>query len=88
MSVAAGEVSLDELLHDEVEHLVCGCRPTIHLCGSYDPDATTVYFKQTDDGDCPDCLKVWNTSGCGSCGCNLNWACVDCQIRYHKSTTN
>lgn len=88
-SVASGfqsETSLDELLDDDTEHLICGCRPHLTLCGCYDPSSDVVIFKDNGPDDCADCVKVWESTGCGVCGCCSSWACVPCQQRYQQAT--
>lgn len=84
------ETSLEELLDNDDNHLICGCRPHITMCGVYDPSSNVVIFKDKHPDDCEDCVKVWESTGCGVCGCNSNWACPPCLQRYqrHLATTN
>lgn len=69
--------------HDQ--HVACACRIAITMCGQYTPDARAVERVTIYEGDdigsqwCEPCLTVWNTSGCGNCGCNPNQLCAGCQ---------
>lgn len=85
---AVAEVSLDELLDkgDDVEHLLCSCRPQLMLCGIYDPRVVSIVYATSTDRDCRHCLKVWNSTGCGSCGCRHDWSCESCRLRYAAYT--
>ena len=84
------EVSLDELPNKEDDHLICGCRPHFTMCGRYDPSNEIVIFKDPHPNDCEDCVKLWESRGCGACGCNSSWACPPCMQRYqrHLASTN
>ena len=73
----------------KVDHVACGCRPHLSMCGTYRPHVKEIEFyadqPAEDDGEpvsqwCQDCLVMWHTHGCGSCGCRatkLCWICVD-----------
>lgn len=89
-TLAAREALLLEPGEDQDEHLICGCRPQISLCGTYDPNAHGVVYGDPTDRDCPDCRKVWKAHGCGSCGCNHRVSCDKCWARYqlHQAPTH
>ena len=77
---------LDELMDGDdcdCDHLVCGCRPTITMCGIYDPAVTFVRYAEICDDDCPACVQIWSTRGCGACGCRADWSCEPCVARYY-----
>lgn len=61
------------------DHLACGCRPHMCLCGSYIPEATQVFWVDEDDNICKPCLQVWNGAGCGACGCRKGNECRVCK---------
>jgi hypothetical protein len=79
--------TLDDLLDDgDEDHLICGCRPALTMCGRYDPDVKLVLYKDLDPGCCKDCVKIWEGNGCGACGCSASNACGPCLRRYHEAT--
>lgn len=80
----APEVSLDELLDEEEDHFICGCRPQITLCGRYEPSTDPILYIDEGPNDCEDCVKVWQSRGCGACGCNSDWGCPPCLQSYQR----
>ena len=80
------EVSLDKLLDTgQDDHLVCSCRPQFTLCGQYDANSTSVVYDVSSDKDCAECMKVWQSTGCGVCRCHATWSCGPCRSRYYAS---
>ena len=89
--VGSHEVSLSELLgrDEEWDHLICGCRPTIMLCGMFDPGNTAVLYEKVSGlPDCEQCTQVWHSTGCGACSCSARQSCQPCRDRYFSSFTN
>lgn len=86
VSAASGfqsETSLDELplLDDPDEddtHLICGCLPALTHCGIYMPTITKVDLVALDERFCANCVAIWNTRGCGRCGCRPGALCRAC----------
>lgn len=86
LSTAPDEVTQET---EDIEHLVCGCRPPITMCGVYLPDVTSVvYGDECGPNDCEDCFKVWRSRGCGACSCNSTGSCTPCWDRYHAACTD
>lgn len=88
----AGKGKMIEEMETDVDpddHLICGCRPQLSLCGRYDPDNTSVVYSDDED-TCVDCMKVWKSYGCGACGCNHRRSCERCWARYqlHQAATD
>lgn len=79
-------VSLREKSYDDVEHLICGCRPHFTLCGGYDPDVTVVVYKDPSPEVCDDCAELWGSRGCTVCRCSADYACEPCLERYLAAT--
>lgn len=76
---------------DPDDHLICGCRPQLSLCGRYDPNANgAIQYVEITDQWCKDCVKVWKSHGCGSCGCSYHSVCNTCwpRIYLHQAATD
>lgn len=82
----ATEVPLDQLLEEEEDpgHLVCGCRMHITMCGMYQPDLSVLQYLTDDVLVCAPCEKVWESTGCGVCGCSNTRSCAPCLRRYQE----
>lgn len=68
-----------------IDHVACGCRPQIDMCGRYSPQVTGVEFPELSSDPrprqwCDQCLVVWNTYGCGNCGCRAVALCPLCRV--------
>lgn len=62
---------------DDVDHIFCGCRPYVMLCGKYDDGPVT---KEGIDGsECPECLRIWNGDNCPVCPCTKDRQCDSCE---------
>lgn len=78
------EAPVQELEDTDEDHLVCGCRAHITMCGIYVPDSEEAEFLPDGAQVCPACEQVWDSIGCGICGCCSTWSCGPCQRRYFK----
>ena len=65
--------------YHEMWHVACACSPKLNMCGGYVPTADSVDPVESDEGCCPECLQVWQSTGCGRCGCNSENPCNGCQ---------
>lgn len=72
-----------------IDHVACGCRPPMGMCGVYKPEMTDIEFLETPQESppqeplrqwCDQCLVVWNTHGCGNCGCRAVALCALCRV--------
>lgn len=68
-----------------IDHVACGCRPHMGMCGNYSPEVTSIEFPEFSADPrprqwCDQCLVVWNTSGCGNCGCREVKLCALCRM--------
>lgn len=84
LSEAPADEVVDEDECEDDDHLVCGCRPQLTICGRYDPDMDAVTYLEHQPNDCAACWQVWQSTGCGSCGCCSSWSCEPCKRRYQE----
>lgn len=84
MAVSGDWMSLKEMMQgqspaDET-HVACVCRPAITYCGRFSAEATAQ--ATTFDAEphwCTDCMYVFESSGCGLCGCRFGALCQPCE---------
>lgn len=81
--LARPETRTEEIVDDAL-CIFCHCRPLVSYCGVYaegpiDDDGWG------DDEVCPDCLQVWETTGCPGCGCVRDARCRVCRPRWWQS---
>lgn len=80
---ASGIQTIEEIMGSHDDHLICGCRLQMALCGMYFPNNNTLIYEDFTPNDCPGCVQVWLSNGCPICGCNSEFSCDPCVARYH-----
>lgn len=93
MPPVAGKGKMTEEMETDIDpddHLVCGCRPQLSLCGTYHPGGNSIIYGEDRPHTCRDCAIVWKRHGCGACGCKRGRSCQQCWTRYqlHLAATN
>lgn len=72
------------------DHIACGCRPQLSLCGIYSPKVQGVVLTadsvQQAPRWCHDCLVVWEQWGCGNCDCGSQQLCDICEAAVPSAT--
>ncbi len=72
------EVRDEQATEDEADCIFCECRPSVSYCGRYMEGPIDIGL--WDDGEvCPDCLQVWESTGCPGCGCVAGRRCQRCE---------
>lgn len=68
------------------DHVACGCRPHITMCGAYNASVAAIVEAAVFPEDassreawCQPCLIVWMEYGCGNCVCGPYGLCHICQ---------